>query len=156
MSKTIRLTESQLRNTIMECVERIILSEMEELQPSTLSEDELNEECLDENWFTDKFKQIGSGVSALFGKDGQKWRERFRNVGKNFVNQGEINKLKNLITQLSDFVDAGQLNPNMTIAQLIGGKYRNGQFGRMSALLNNKKSQISKRGGNFYESVIYQ
>ena len=61
-----------------------------------------------------------------------------------------MNNINNLAAQLSNFVEAGQLNPNMTIAQLIGGKMNGNKFGRMSGMAANRKSQIAKRGGSAY------
>jgi hypothetical protein len=64
--------------------------------------------------------------------------------------QGELNGLNNLSQQLSQFVGNGQLNPQMTIAQFIGGKYNDGKFGRMSGMAANRMGQISRRGGTAY------
>ena len=77
-------------------------------------------------------------------------RDRFSAAKKNWNTQGELNGLNNLAQQLSLFVDAGQINPQMTIAQLIGGKYNNGKFGRMSGMAANRRGQISRRGGTAY------
>jgi hypothetical protein len=49
--------------------------------------------------------------------------------------------------QLEQYIDAGQLNPQMTIAQLVGGKYNGNKFGRLTGQMGNMRSQISKRGG---------
>ena len=57
--------------------------------------------------------------------------------------------MNNLKQQLEQFIDSGQLNPQMTIAQLVGGKYNDNKFGRMSGMIANRKSQISKRGGQY-------
>ena len=35
------------------------------------------------------------------------------------------------------------------IAQLVGGKYNDNKFGRMSGMIANRKSQISRRGGQY-------
>ena len=37
----------------------------------------------------------------------------------------------------------------MTIAQLVGGKYNGNKFGRMSGMIGNRQSQISRRGGQY-------
>lgn len=77
---------------------------------------------------------------------GQRWDK----TKKNWNTQGDLNGLNNLMQQLSAFVDNGQLNPQMTIAQLIGGKYNGGKFGRMSAMIGNRRGQVSRRGGTAY------
>jgi hypothetical protein len=61
-----------------------------------------------------------------------------------------LNGLNNLSQQLSQFVDNGQLDSQMTIAQLIGGKYNGGKFGRMSGMAANRMGQINRRGGTAY------
>ena len=56
--------------------------------------------------------------------------------------------MQNLIKQLSQFIDAGQIDPNTTIAQLVGGKYNNNKFGRMTGKMNNRMSQMRNNGLN--------
>ena len=77
-------------------------------------------------------------------------KNKIQNAKTNWKQQGEINNINNLRQQLINFVEAGQLNPNMTIGQLIGGKYNNNRFGRMNGMVANRKSQISRKGGNSY------
>lgn len=132
--KTIRLTESDLRALIKEAVENAI-QESDELE---------------EGWFGDKWNQAKAAGNTLMQKGDVSLKNRFKNAGKNWASQGELNNINNLASQLSAFVEAGQLNPNMTIAQLIGGKMNNNKFGRMSAMSANRKSQIAKRGGSAY------
>ncbi|MCF0213830.1 MAG: hypothetical protein HUK13_10090 [Muribaculaceae bacterium] len=136
MSK-IRITESDLHQIIKESVQSILNEQM-------------NEE-LEENWFGDKWKQTKSAFSTATQNN---WdlglKDRFTKAKQNWNSQGELNSLNNLAQQLSQFVDAGQLNPQMTIAQLIGGKYNGGRFGRMSGMAANRKGQISRRGGSSY------
>ena len=57
--------------------------------------------------------------------------------------------MQGLIKQLSQFIDAGEIDPNTTIAQLVGGKYNSNKFGRMSGMIGNRQSQISRRGGQY-------
>ena len=59
----------------------------------------------------------------------------------------KLNNLSNLRQQLEQYVEAGQLNPQMTIAQLVGGKLNNNKFGNLSAKMANRQGQISRRGG---------
>lgn len=132
----IRLTESQLHDIIRESVYNV-----------------LNENEVEEGWFGDKWNQVKSAYNTATqngGEDGMSMRDRFSAAKKNWNTQGELNGLNNLAQQLSQFVDAGQINPQMTIAQLIGGKYNNGKFGRMSGMTANRRGQISRRGGTAY------
>lgn len=114
-------------------------------------EKHLNEQNIEEGFFGDKWKQLKSaGKTAIQGSD-ISMKDRFNAAKKNYSTQGELNNINNLISSLSAFVDNGQINPQMTIAQLIGGKYNNGKFGKMTGMRNNRMSQISKRGGASYE-----
>ena len=132
--KVIKLTESDLHNIIKEAVEQVMLENVEELE---------------EGWFGDKWNQTKTAAKTFTQNSSQpmSMKDRFNKAKANWNTQGELNNINKLINSLSEFVDAGQLNPQMTIAQLIGGKYNNNKFGRMSSMVANRKSQISKRGG---------
>lgn len=133
--KTIRLTEADLHNLVMEAVEKVVME----------TEDEL-----EEGWLGDKWNQVKSAATT-FGQSGDVGlKNRFKTAKANWKSQGELNNINNLIQSLSEFVDAGELNPNMTIAQLIGGKYNGNKFGRMTGMSANRRSQITKRGGSHY------
>lgn len=133
--KTIRLTEADLHNLVMEAVEQVVME----------TEDEL-----EEGWLGDKWNQVKSAATT-FGQSGDVGlKNRFKTAKANWKSQGELNDINNLIQSLSEFVDAGELNPNMTIAQLIGGKYNGNKFGRMTGMSANRRSQITKRGGSHY------
>lgn len=131
--KTIRLTEADLHNLVMEAVEQVIME---------------NEE-LEEGWLGDKWNQVKSAGRTMFDREGS-LKDKFQGAKANWKSQGELNDINNLKQALSDFVDAGQLSPNMTIAQLIGGKYNGNKFGRMTAMAANRKGQINRRGGTAY------
>jgi|GEM_PF-4443338 len=136
MSK-IRLTEAQLHRVIKESVQNILNEQMDEE--------------LEEGWFGDKLNQAKAAVGTAF-QDNRNMgiRDRLNKSKQNWNTQGELNGLNNLSKQLSQFVDNGQLDPQMTIAQLIGGKYNGGKFGRMSGMSANRMGQISRRGGTAY------
>ena len=129
MKQTIRLTESELRDMI---------------------EMSINEAMQDENWFGDKINQGKSAVKTMFNKEGGNFGQRINNAKKNWTAQGELNNIGNLRKQLEDLVDNRGIDPNTTIAQLIGGKYNNNKFGTMSGMMNNRKGHIQRRGGNAY------
>lgn len=137
MSKIV-LKEEELMTLVNESVKRVINEAIQNGE-------------LDEGWFGDKWNQIKTGANTLAQGGDMSLKDRFGAAKKNWNSQGELNNINNLSTQLSKFVEAGQLNPNMTIAQLIGGKINGNKFGRMSAMAANRKSQISKRGGQANE-----
>lgn len=129
MKQTIRLTESELRDMI---------------------EMSINEAMQDENWVADKINQGKSAVKTIFNKEGGDFGKRISNAKKNWTTQGELNDIGNLRKQLEDLVDKRAIDPNTTIAQLIGGKYNNNKFGTISGMMNNRKGIIKRRGGNAY------
>lgn len=137
MSKIV-LKEEELMALVTESVKKIINESVQSGE-------------LDEGWFGDKWNQIKTGANTLTQGGDMSLKDRFGAAKKNWTSQGELNNINNLSAQLSKFVEAGQLNPNMTIAQLIGGKINGNKFGRMSAMAANRKSQISKRGGQANE-----
>ena len=47
-------------------------------------------------------------------------------------------------------LDARQISPQTTVAQLVGGKYNNNKFGTMTGMAANHRGQISRRGGTAY------
>lgn len=133
MKQTVRLTESELRKMIDESVEMVI-----------------NEAMQDEGWLGDKWNQAKSAAGTMLNKQGGDLGQRFNKAKKNWTAQGELNDIGNLRKQLEDLVDKRGIDPNTTIAQLIGGKYNNNKFGTMSGMMNNRKTNIQRRGGNAY------
>ena len=51
---------------------------------------------------------------------------------------------------LKQMLDARQISPDTTVAQLVGGKYNNNKFGTMTGMEANRRNQIKRRGGNAY------
>lgn len=110
----------------------------------------LKENGEDEGWLGDKWNQTKTAANTMFqGNSNMGLKDRFNNAKKNWGTQGQLNGLNSLKQQLEQFIDSGQLNPNMTIAQLVGGKYNNNKFGRMTGMIGNRQSQINKRGGQY-------
>lgn len=133
MSKqVIRLTESDLHRIVKESVANI------------LSENEI-----EEGWFGDKWNQAKSAVNTAFGSQGN-IGQRMQNAKKNWGTQGDLNGLNNLQQQLAQMLDARQISPQTTVAQLVGGKYNNNKFGTMTAMAANRRGQIARRGGTSY------
>ena len=131
--KLIRLTESDLHRIVEESVANI------------LSENEI-----EEGWFGDKWNQTKSAVGTAFNKDGGSMGQRLQNERKNWNTQGELNGMNNLQQQLTQMLDARQISPQTTVAQLVGGKYNNNKFGTMTGMAANRRGQISRRGGTAY------
>lgn len=125
MRKTVRLTESEFRAMVEQTV---------------------NEALQDEGLWNNIKTGAKTFVSNTNKGDGIKGR--FQNAKKNYKLQGEYDNMQNLIKQLSQFIDAGQIDPNTTIAQLVGGKYNNNKFGRMTGKMNNRMSQMRNNGLN--------
>ena len=134
MKTRIRLTESQLNDLIRESVYNV-----------------LNEEDMEEGWLNNKYKQGKQALKTAFqNSDNMSIRDRWNNAKKNWSNQGELNNINDLIQSISEFVDNGEIDPQTTIAQLIGGKYNNGRFGRMTGKAANRRNQIARLGGTAY------
>ena len=108
----------------------------------------LTENGMDEGWLGDKWNQTKTAANTMFqGNKGAGLKQKFNNAKQNWNTQGQLNGLNNLKQQLEQFIDSGQLNPQMTIAQLVGGKLNNNKFGNLSAKMANRQGQISRRGG---------
>jgi hypothetical protein len=127
----IKLTEKELNQIIKESVNLIIKENQE----------------LEEGWLGDKWNQTKTAAKTLTQKNDMNLKDRFNNAKKNWNTQGELNNINNLRQSLINFVEAGQIDTNMTIGQLIGGKYNNNKFGKMNAMANNRIGQIKRRGG---------
>lgn len=125
MKKTVRLTESEFRAMVEQTV---------------------NEALQDEG----TWNNIKTGAKTFVSNTnkGGGIKGRFQNAIKNYKLQDEYDNMQGLIKQLSQFIDAGQIDPNTTIAQLVGGKYNNNKFGRMTGKMNNRMSQMRNNGLN--------
>ena len=137
MKKVIKLSEQDLHRIIMESVNNILESD-----------DEME---LDEGWFGDKWNQTKTAANTMFKntREDNGFKDRLSAAKSNWNTQGDLNKLNNLTKELTQFIDDGVLDPKMTIAQLVGGKYNDGKFGTMSGKLANMKGQIARRGGKY-------
>lgn len=133
MRQQIRLTESELQNIIEESVRRVIAENME---------DELN--------VKGTYNQVRSAGRTLFNKESGDWKERLKKARKNWTSQGELNDINSLIQQLTQLIDARKIDPRITVGQLVGGKYNNNRFGKMTAIAANRRGQILGRGGTAY------
>lgn len=158
-----KINQKQLENMIAECVGQVLAESrqprqqkparkvMNEAQLNRYIQNIINEELENEGWFGDKWKQAKTAANTAFqngGEGGMGLKDRFNAAKKNWGTQGELNDLSNLRQQLEQYVEAGQLNPQMTIAQLVGGKLNNNKFGNLSAKMANRQGQISRRGGS--------
>ena len=129
MKQTIRLTESELKEMI---------------------EMSINEAMENEGWLGNKWKQTKSAVGSAFNNDDSGLKQKLQNAKNNWVSQGELKGISSLRQQLTQMLDARQISPDTTVAQLVGGKYNNNKFGRMTGMEANRRNQIKRRGGNAY------
>ena len=122
-TQKIVLTESELYNIIAE---------------------QVNEALQDEG----RWNNLVTGTKTFFSKtnDGGGLSGRLRNAQKNYRLQGEYDNFSSLIQALSKFIDDGEIDPQTTVAQLVGGKYNNNKFGKMTGKLNNRMSQMRHNG----------
>lgn len=125
MKQTVRLTESEFRAMIQETIN----------------------EALQDEGLWNKLK-TGAKTFVSNTNKGDGITGRFQNAKKNYRLQGEYENMQGLIKQLSQFIDAGEIDPNTTIAQLVGGKYNSNKFGRMTGKMNNRMSQMRRNGLN--------
>lgn len=123
MKQTIRLTESDFRAMVQETV---------------------NEALQDEGFFNNL--KTGAKTFLSNNNNGKGITGRFQNAKKNYNLQDQYDNMNSLVQQLSKFIDDGQIDPNTTIAQLVGGKYNGNKFGKMTGKMNNKMSQMHKNG----------
>lgn len=132
MGQTIKLTEQDLHRMIEESVVRY-----------------LNENEMEEGWLGDKWNQMKTAANTFAQKsnDGMGIKNRFNAAKKNWNTQGELNDISNLQQMLIQMLDAKQISPNTTVAQLVGGKYNSGKFGTMTGMAANRRQQIQRRGG---------
>lgn len=135
MNNTVRISEENLRNMISEAVTKVICEEYN-----------ISEEELQEGWFG----QVGDAAKTFVSGDnkGKGISGRWDAARKNYTTRGEIDNLQGLRDQLIQLVDAKQINPNSTVAELIGGSMNKGRFGRLSGAINNRKGQMMRRGLN--------
>ena len=129
----IRLTESQLHDIIRESVINV-----------------LNEDEMEEGWLGDKWNQVKSAAGTAFQSGDMSMKNRWNSAKKNWNTQGDLNGINNLQQQLTQMLDARQITPQTTVAQLVGGKYNNNKFGTMTGMAANRKGQIARRGGTAY------
>ena len=135
MKQAIRLTEGDLHRIIRESINQV-----------------LTENEMDENWFKDKANQTKSAFNTFINGEGERnsLSDRWTRAKKNWNSQGELNGFQSLRDQLSQYLDAGQIDPQTTVAQLVGGKYNSNRFGKLTGQIANRRSQISNRGGRAY------
>lgn len=126
-----------MRNTI-----KLTESEFKEIVQTTVNE-ALQDEALWDKWNSLKTaaKTFASKNNSNTGLSG-----RFSNAKKNYNLQGQYDELNRLVQQLSKFIDAGQIDPNTTIAKLIGGKYNGNKFGNMTGKMSYQMQQMHKNG----------
>lgn len=134
-NKVVRLTEQDINQIIKESVEKIINENMEQ------------------EGFWDNVK---AGAKGFMGKDingiqrGGKGAgfsqlgRRYNAMKKNYQMKGQYDEIQKVADFLNKQVQNKKLDPNMTIAQLIGGAINGNKFGVLSGMANNRLSQSSR------------
>lgn len=100
----------------------------------------VNEELQNEiSW-----NQLKQGAATMFGSGNGGAMDRIRKTGKNWTAQGEIDNMNKLKQQLQSFIEQGEITPDMTIGQLMGGKFQKGNF---ASRTGQRQAMINARGG---------
>ena len=133
--ETVRINENQLRHIVAESVKRVI-REMDE--PDMMDEEEFDE------GFWNQAKTAGKTFFSKGSGDGS-LKDRFGRAKKNWTSQGDYDDMENVKDTLSRMLDAREIDPQTTVAQLVGGKYNKGRFGTMTGVMGNRKAQMNKR-----------
>lgn len=122
--QVIRLTEAQLK-------EKIKASLREKIENGEL----------DEGFW----KQLKTGAKTFVSdkNKGQGLSGRWDAAKKNYGLQGEKDKFGDILKQLKALVDAGEIDPNLTIGQYIGGP--NNKFGKLTGKMANRQAQMNRR-----------
>lgn len=126
---SIQLTENELCDFISECVEKSLI---------------------EEGWLGDKWNQVKAATTTALGNNDATLKGRINNARNGWQAQGDLNYYNGLISQLSQLVDSRKINPNMTIAQFIGGSYNKGRYGTLTGIADNRASKIKQLGGKAY------
>lgn len=138
MGQTIKLTESELRKMIVNAVS----------------------EQLNESENEDFLKNVRAGANAFMGNqtndaEGNGLQRaattlgnKFKAAKQNFQNQGNWDNLEKIRTSVKQLVDAGKINPLMTVQQLIAPM---GGIGRMKSDIT--KNMKANGGQRFEESI---
>lgn len=138
MKQTIRLTEAELTNMIRECINEAI-----------------SDQGTDEGFGS----QLWAGAKSMFGKGagskntnnnrtngGLNLKKRWNAAKTGFEQQGNVDKIDQVIAFLQPLVDSGKIDPNQTVAQLLskpGGtnKFAKDNLGQMRARANSIASK---------------
>ena len=143
MIQTIKLNEETLNKIIAEATVQV-----------------LNEMAQDEGFGAN----LVQGAKSFFGNGdfgkgknnrtggGLNLGARWGAAKTNYLAKDKYDKMDALIKQLSELLDARAINPNTTVAELVGGKYNNGKFGTMMAMRDNAAAQGSKAQNKIYAS----
>ena len=105
---------------------------------------------IEEGWIGDKWNQVKAATTTALNGQGNTLKSRFNDARNGWEAQGDLNYYSSLIAALSLLVDSRKINPNMTIAQFIGGQYNNGRYGTLTGIADNRVSKIKQLGGKAY------
>ena len=125
----IQLTENELCDFISECVEKSLI---------------------EEGWLGDKWNQVKAATTTALNTSDNTFKGRLNKARDSWGAQGDLNYYNDLIAQLGQLVSSRKINPNMTIAQFIGGSYNKGRYGTLTGIADNRASKIKQLGGKAY------
>lgn len=139
--RTIKLTESELQSMIMESIK------------AAISE---NPDMVEEG-FIDNLKQ---GAKAFVGKGdfgassnsnrrnggGLNLKDRWNAAKTNYQAKGEYDNIGTVVKFLKNLVDSGKIQPQTTVAQLIG---QGGRFGTLTSMSGN----VARRGSDAMNKI---
>lgn len=128
------INETQLRNIIANMV-------MEEIESQQL----------DEGYWKDRLNQARSSFKTLTQRNsGKTLSDRLADTKENWINQGDINRFRNLKEDVVDFMNFLQngngklkLNYQSTIGELIGS---------LEIMTGTRSSEIGRKGGRAYNT----
>ena len=149
MTKIVKLNGEQLNNVIMECVQEVMRE---------------NPEMVDEGFIDNAVQGVksffGNGAAGANnaqnqtlrsnGNGGLNLKKRWNAAKTNYNMTKENDKIDTVINYLQDLVEKGQVKPEMTVAQLVGGKMNNNKFGTLTAMRNNRTARASKAMNDIY------
>lgn len=138
MKQTIKLTENELRNMIAD----IINESMEE------SEDEGLKKNLQAAWSAFKGNETPNAEGNTFQQTAKTIGNKFKAAKQNFKSQGKWDNLENVRKSVKQLVDAGKIDPEMSVSELIAPM---GGIGRMKTDIT--KNMKANGGQRFEESI---
>lgn len=126
-NKVVRLTEEDIHSIILNSVNQII------------------KENAENEGFWNNMKTAAKSFVGDTGRN-RTIGQRFNDAKANYTAQGEYDDIDKTVQLLNGLLQKGKINPDMTVGQLVGGKFRNNKFGTLTGKQGNLRNQMLKRG----------